>query len=45
MLEWFTDTEPDILVVAFQEIVKLSPQQIMVTDPEKKCVNKEWFLV
>ncbi|KAG0141200.1 hypothetical protein CROQUDRAFT_52064 [Cronartium quercuum f. sp. fusiforme G11] len=30
------NVEPDIMVVAFQEIVKLSPQQIMVTDPEKK---------
>jgi len=28
--------EPDLLAVSFQEIVKLSPQQIMVTDPEKK---------
>lgn len=28
--------EPDIMVIAFQEIVKLSPQQIMITDPEKK---------
>jgi len=31
--------EPDLLAVSFQEIVKLSPQQIMVTDPEKK---KRW---
>ncbi|PLW11810.1 hypothetical protein PCANC_18042 [Puccinia coronata f. sp. avenae] len=27
---------PDIMAVSFQEIVKLSPQQIMITDPEKK---------
>lgn len=33
------DFEPDVLVVSFQEIVKLSPQQIMTTDPEKK---KRW---
>ncbi|MBW0467869.1 hypothetical protein O181_007584 [Austropuccinia psidii MF-1] len=31
-----TNYEPDIMAVAFQEIVKLSPQQIMVTDPQKK---------
>ncbi|GAA6037102.1 hypothetical protein JCM8097_008735 [Rhodosporidiobolus ruineniae] len=35
---WFPIAGPDpaFLVVAFQEIVPLSPQQIMATDPEKK---------
>ncbi|KAH8923019.1 DNase I-like protein [Atractiella rhizophila] len=28
--------EPELLVLGFQEIVELSPQQIMATDPEKK---------
>ncbi|BGP13847.1 Inositol-1,4,5-trisphosphate 5-phosphatase 1 [Rhodosporidiobolus nylandii] len=39
LLPWlFPVDEPDpaFLVVAFQEIVPLSPQQIMSTDPEKK---------
>lgn len=31
-----TGPEPGILVVAFQEIVPLTPQMIMATDPEKK---------
>ena len=43
------DNEPDILAVAFQEIVELSPQQIMSTDPSTRkvweqavanCLNK-----
>lgn len=29
-------TDPDILVAAFQEMVKLSPQQVMATDPEQR---------
>ena len=29
---------PEILVVGFQEIVELSPQQIMSTDPERRQV-------
>jgi hypothetical protein len=29
-------SEPAFLVFAFQEIVPLSPQMIMATDPEKK---------
>ncbi|KAK9894329.1 DNase I-like protein [Cystobasidium minutum MCA 4210] len=37
-LPWlFPDTgyEPDIIALGFQELVELSPQQIMATDPEK----------
>lgn len=29
------DREPDIFVIAFQEIVQLTPQQILMTDPDK----------
>ncbi|GAA5968165.1 hypothetical protein JCM11641_003755 [Rhodosporidiobolus odoratus] len=39
LLPWLFPVEgpdPALLVVAFQEIVPLSPQQIMSTDPEKK---------
>ncbi|WAQ92694.1 hypothetical protein PtA15_17A176 [Puccinia triticina] len=39
LMAWLCPTpnfEPDIMAVSFQEIVKLSPQQIMITDPEKK---------
>ncbi|CAH7684624.1 Endonuclease/exonuclease/phosphatase, partial [Phakopsora pachyrhizi] len=42
LLNWlipFPDFEPDVMALGFQEIVKLSPQQIMITDPEKK---KRW---
>lgn len=31
-----TGPDPSLLVLGFQEIVPLSPQQIMATDPEKK---------
>lgn len=43
------DTQPEIVVVGFQEIVELSPQQIMNSDPTRKqlweqavrsCLNK-----
>jgi hypothetical protein len=30
--------EPDLYVVGFQEIVELSPQQVMATDAEKRKV-------
>lgn len=30
--------EPDIYVVGFQEIVELSPQQVMATDAEKRKI-------
>ncbi|KAI7859014.1 SacI homology domain-containing protein [Circinella umbellata] len=33
--------EPDIYAVGFQEIVELSPQQVMATDPEKRKVWEE----
>ncbi|KAH9446425.1 hypothetical protein MJO28_016575 [Puccinia striiformis f. sp. tritici] len=39
LMAWLCPTpnfDPDIMAVSFQEIVKLSPQQIMITDPEKK---------
>ncbi|BGP22785.1 inositolor phosphatidylinositol phosphatase [Rhodotorula toruloides] len=39
LLDWIFPVdgpEPSILVLGFQEIVPLSPQQIMSTDPEKK---------
>ncbi|GAA5989221.1 hypothetical protein JCM10908_001213 [Rhodotorula pacifica] len=39
LLPWLFPTEgpdPSLLVLGFQEIVPLSPQQIMATDPEKK---------
>lgn len=39
LLQWLfpsSNLEPAILAVAFQEIVPLSPGQIMATDPEKK---------
>lgn len=42
LLPWLIPVEgpdPALLVVSFQEIVPLSPQQIMSTDPEKKCVS------
>ncbi|KAK7745367.1 Inositol-1,4,5-trisphosphate 5-phosphatase 1 [Cytospora paraplurivora] len=32
------DTQPEIVVVGFQEIVQLSPQQIMNSDPTRKQV-------
>ncbi|KAI9019211.1 SacI homology domain-containing protein [Phycomyces nitens] len=32
----WSNEEPDIYAVAFQEIVELSPQQVMVTDAEKR---------
>ncbi|CAO3615826.1 unnamed protein product [Mucor fragilis] len=34
----WNDDEPDIYVVGFQEIVELSPQQVMATDAEKRKV-------
>ncbi|KAF7725040.1 inositol polyphosphate 5-phosphatase [Apophysomyces ossiformis] len=34
----WSDQEPDIYVVGFQEIVELSPQQVMATDAEKRKV-------
>ena len=33
--------EPDIVVVGFQEIVELSPQQIMATDPAPRQAWEE----
>lgn len=39
LLPWLFPTagpDPSLLVLGFQEIVPLSPQQIMATDPEKK---------
>lgn len=33
-----TFCRPDIIVIGFQEIVPLTAQQIVQTDPEKKCV-------
>lgn len=30
---------PDLFVLGFQEIVPLTAQQIIQTDPEKKCAN------
>ncbi|KAI9276938.1 Endonuclease/exonuclease/phosphatase [Phascolomyces articulosus] len=38
--QWGED-EPDIYAVGFQEIVELSPQQVMATDPEKRKVWEE----
>lgn len=39
LLPWINppgqETEPDIFVFAFQEIVQLTPQQILLTDPDK----------
>ncbi|KAI8139943.1 Endonuclease/exonuclease/phosphatase [Fennellomyces sp. T-0311] len=35
------DEEPDIYAVGFQEIVELSPQQVMTTDAEKRKVWEE----
>lgn len=32
------EEEPDIYVVGFQEIVELSPQQVMATDAEKRKI-------
>jgi hypothetical protein len=56
LTEWirpafFSDAEkkPELVVVGFQEIVELSPQQIMATDPTRrklwenallKCLNR-----
>ncbi|CAO0793176.1 unnamed protein product [Mucor circinelloides] len=34
----WNDEEPDIYVVGFQEIVELSPQQVMATDAEKRKI-------
>lgn len=31
---------PDIFALGFQEIVPLTAQQIVQTDPEKKCVER-----
>ncbi len=39
LLPWLfpdPDTEPDIFALGFQEIVELTPQQILLTDPAKK---------
>lgn len=35
-LEGVADKQPELVIVAFQEIVELSPQQIMSTDPERR---------
>ncbi|KAI9474803.1 SacI homology domain-containing protein [Zychaea mexicana] len=35
------DDEPDIYAVGFQEIVELSPQQVMTTDAEKRKIWEE----
>ncbi|KAI8079720.1 SacI homology domain-containing protein [Halteromyces radiatus] len=37
-LRWNQNSEPDIYVIGFQEIVELSPQQVMATDAEKRTV-------
>ncbi|ORX47966.1 hypothetical protein DM01DRAFT_1338802 [Hesseltinella vesiculosa] len=37
-LQWDTKLEPEIYVIGFQEIVELSPQQVMATDAEKRIV-------
>ncbi|KAG0175793.1 inositol polyphosphate 5-phosphatase [Apophysomyces sp. BC1021] len=34
----WSEEEPDIYVIGFQEIVELSPQQVMATDAEKRKV-------
>ena len=41
LLPWLfpSSVEPNLLVIAFQEIVPLSLGQIMATDPEKKSVS------
>ncbi|KAI8067453.1 SacI homology domain-containing protein [Gongronella butleri] len=36
--KWDTQLDPDIYVIGFQEIVELSPQQVMATDAEKRTV-------
>ncbi|CAO3627744.1 unnamed protein product [Cunninghamella blakesleeana] len=35
---WHQGNYPDIYVIGFQEIVELSPQQVMVTDAEKRTI-------
>jgi hypothetical protein len=37
----FTFTRPDIFAIGFQEIVPLTAQQIVQTDPEKRSVLPE----
>jgi hypothetical protein len=34
-----TCLSPDMLVIGFQEIVPLTAQQIVQTDPEKRCAD------